>query len=83
MDFALYNTPVIDFTRWKEEAFSARKVLGIVTGAVSYTHLTTGMMEADKKSERKQGGFIMYKQTALDLLEDVYKRQPPPLREWI
>lgn len=32
MDFALYNTPVIDFTRWKEEAFSARKVLGIVTG---------------------------------------------------
>ncbi len=29
MDFALYNTPVIDFTRWKEEAFSARKVLGL------------------------------------------------------
>lgn len=36
MDFALYNTPVIDFTRWKEEAFSARKVLGIVTGDRTY-----------------------------------------------
>ena len=36
LDFALYNTPVIDFTRWKEEAFSARKVLGIVTEDRTY-----------------------------------------------
>ena len=28
------------------------------------------MMESDKKSERKQGGFIMDKQTALDLLDE-------------
>ena len=28
------------------------------------------MMESDKKFERKQGGFIMDKQTALDLLDE-------------
>ena len=67
MDFALYNTPVIDFTRWKEEAFSARKVLGIVTGDRTYG---SGLKAALGQYYRLAvSGAVSY--THLD----VYKRQ--------